>query len=478
MQRNYVLEEIAHQAMVEKGFVPDFSPSIEQELDHLNVPAQADFPCRDLRHFLWVSIDNETSQDLDQLTYAEKAKIFIAIADVDSLVKQGSSIDERAAINTTSVYTPTKMFPMLPLKLSTQLTSLNPNSDRLSLVVEVHVEPNGRFTLCDVYHALVRNQAKLSYPSVGAWLEEMPYKTPLPMIDRLPEQLKLQDRLAQKIQEYRNSQGALEFKDLKLQTVIQGKIPIAIEEEKRNRAHKLIENFMIAANVAVTHFLKEKKFPILRRVVRVPKHWNRIVTLAKSLGETLPSQPDVKALRIFLLKQQISSPLHFPDLSLAVIKLLGRGEYVLGLPGKPSLGHFDLSEQEYTHATAPNRRFPDLIMQRLIKKTLLNEPISYTIKELETMALHCTQMEDAATKLERRLSKCAIAIVLQKEIGRTFRAMVTGASPKGTWVRVEGPPIEGKLTKGFKKVDVGDFLQVKLIHVDVLNGHIDFARVV
>lgn len=470
------LEEIAQQVMRERGFVPEFPEPVLQELEMIDHPAVAHDAYRDMRGLLWISIDNEDSRDLDQLTYAEHDRIYVAIADVDALVKKDSAIDHQAAHNTTSVYTPAFIFPMLPLKLSTNLTSLNEHEDRCAIVIEVKIDADGKFDLKEIYHALVRNHAKLNYPCVGAWLEGIVCRKPIPPIHGLHEQLKLQDALAQKIQQYRNRQGALEFGQIELQAIVVDGIPVSLEEKGKNRAHQLIENYMIAANVAVTRYLKKRNLHSLRRVVKTPKRWDRIVILARDLGEKLPSQPDPKALRQFLLEQQEKNPLQFPDLSLAIIKLLGRGEYILTVPGKPELGHFDLAEHEYTHATAPNRRFPDLVMQRLLKSSLFHKEAAYRNDELAAIAAHCTQKEDDAAKVERQLIKCAAAMVLAKEIGRSFKAMVTGATPKGTWVRLQTPPVEGKLTKGFEGVDVGDFLKVKLIHVDVRKGHIDFAR--
>lgn len=478
MKKITTLDEIAHQVMVEKGFIPDFSKPIEIQLESFDRPAASPVVTRDMRQLLWVSIDNEDSHDLDQLTYAENDHIFIAVADVDELVKKGSPIDDRAANNTTSVYTPTKVFPMLPLKLSTNLTSLNENVDRCAIVIEMKISPNGKFDLVDIYHALVQNHAKLNYPSVGAWLEGHVQKKTFHLLPKLQEQLHLQDQLSQKIQEYRNNQGALEFAELKLQPVVINGVAVDLVEQSRNRAHRLIENYMIAANVGATRFLIKRKFPSIRRSVKNPKRWDRIVKLAKDLGWDLPSNPNAKKLREFLLHQQKAAPLLFPDLSLAIIKLLGRGEYVLGQPSKKSPGHFDLAEHEYSHTTAPNRRFPDLIMQRLLKKALKNESPAYNNEELSALAVHCTKKEDDANKVERRLIKCAAAMVLEKQLGHTFRAMVIGAAPKGTWVRLQsGPPVEGKLTQGFQNLDVGDFITVKLTHVDVLKGHIDFSRV-
>lgn len=468
--------------MLERGFAPDFSAAAVEELEQMKAPAPQPKEALDLRDLLWASIDNEDSRDLDQLTYAEKLpsgkeKIYVAIADVDSLVKKGSAIDEHASHNTTSVYTPAKIFPMLPLKLSTNLTSLNEHNDRAAIVVEMEIEKDGRFVLADIYPAWVRNHAKLAYPGVGICLEQGACLThPIPSIKGLRKQLELQDSMALKIQGFRDREGALQFAELELRPVVVGGVPVGVEEKSLNRAHKLIENFMIAANVGITTFLTEKKIPTIRRIVKTPKRWDRIVDLAKDLGETLPAKPDVKALRAFLLKQQQERPLQFADLSLAIIKLIGRGEYVLGVPGKQHLEHFDLAEIKYAHTTAPNRRYPDLLMQRILKSVLHNDPLPYSNDELDRLAQHCTQKEDDATKVERRLIKCAVAMLLVKDIGKEFKAMVTGASPKGTWVRLLTPPIEGKLVKGFEGVDVGDYLHVKLIHVDVKNGHIDFAR--
>lgn len=473
--KKITLEEIAHQAMLEKGFIPDFSKEILDELDHLH---KQTYPQKDMRSLLWVSIDNEESKDLDQLTYAEKDRIYIAIADVDTLVPKGSAIDKRAAHNTTSVYTPGKIFPMFPLKLSNDLTSLNEKADRSAVVVEVKVEKSGKFDLIDVYYALVHNHAKLNYPCVGAWLEDRLCKNPIPPILGLKEQLIAQDLMAQKIRQFRENKGALEFGVIAIEPVLIKGVVVSLQERQINRAHRLIENFMIAANVSVTRYLKDRQMPTIRRVVKIPKRWDRIVVLAEELGEKLPSKPDPKALRQFLLKRQKEAPLSFPDLSLAIIKLLGKGEYVLGLNGKSPLVHFDLAEQEYCHATAPNRRFPDLIMQRLIKSYLLKTKIPYGKKELANLAAHSTKKEDDAAKIERRLIKCAAAFVLKKEIGKTFEAMVTGASSKGTWVRLIEPSIEGKLVKGFQGVDVGDFTKVKLIRVDVQKGYIDFEGIV
>ncbi len=476
------LSEIGHIAMLDQGFLPDFPEAVEKELKALNHPAAPIPPFRDMRDKLWISIDNDDSRDLDQITYAEKNKAYVAIADVDALVKPGSAIDAHAAHNTTSVYCPTIVFPMLPLKLSTDLTSLCEHKDRTAIVIEMEIDPNGRFDLSDVYPALVNNQAKLTYNGVGACLEHSyacPH--PIPSIKGLHEQLILQDEIAQRIYAFRCQEGALSFAEMELEAVIVNGIAVDLKERERNRAHQLIENWMIAANVATTRYLDKQNFPSIRRIVKEPKKWDRIVALAKELGEKLPSKPDVKALRKFLLKRQKAAPLLFADLSLAIIKLIGRGEYVYAPPGKKGLVHFDLAEVEYSHTTAPNRRYPDVIMQRLLKSALYHTdhtPLPYTPSQLKEIAENCTEKENDANKVERRLIKCAAAMVLAKDVGKRFSAMVTGASPKGTWVRLlDAPPVEGKLVHGFENVDVGNHIKVKLTKVDVMNGHIDFARI-
>lgn len=463
--------------MIERGFIPEFSKDVLIELASITAPAKAKIipAFRDMRGLLWVSIDNDDSRDLDQLTYAEDNRIYVAIADVDAIVKKGLPIDNQAAHNTTSIYTPTVVFPMLPLKLSNDLTSLNENTDRCANVVEMEIADDGRFHLRGIYPALVRNRAKLTYHNVAGCVEKgICLGHLIPSVPGLIKQLALQDRIAQRIQAFRNAQGALEFGIAELQAVVVDGIPVGLQERTQNRAHKLIENYMIAANVCVTEFLHKNHLPTLRRVVKIPKRWNRIVSIAKILGEDLPAKPDPKALRAFLLRQKEKNPASFPELSLAVIKLIGRGEYILSSIHGRDLGHFNLAELEYAHTTAPNRRYPDVIMQRLLKSHLYGEPSPYTKSELASIAAHCTVKETDAEKVERRLVKCAAAMVLAKEIGRQYKAMVTGKTERGTWVRLMEFPVEGKLIQGGGDLDVGDYLQVKLVHVDVLKGYIDF----
>ena len=469
------LDEIADQAMLERGFLPEFPLEVLREVDQLKTPNPS--PTRDMRGILWVSIDNDDSLDLDHLTYAEKPlngkeRIYVAIAEVNGLVEHNSAIDLYAAHNTTSVYTPTKNYPMLHPKLSTNLTSLNENAERSAIVVAMEIGSDGSFELSDIYPARVLNHAKLSYNKVLGALEK---NLALHSTEVLA-QVKLQDVLAQRIQNFRDQQGSLTFAKLEVRPIIRDGVAVALEPAFHNRAHQLIENFMIAANVGMTRFLEAHQQPTLRRVVQTPERWDRIVAVARELNEKLPDAPDVKALHQFLLKRRLVDPEHFPDLSLTIIKLIGKGEYVVGVPGKPTPGHFDLALRQYAHSTAPNRRYPDLIMQRLLKGCF-GHPLPYTIEELDAIAKNCTQKEDDANKVERRMQKSAAAMVLKSQIGQQFSAMVTGVTPQGTWVRLLNPPIEGRLMQGYQNVDVGHRITVQLIHADVLNGHIDFIRI-
>lgn len=478
------LSEIASNVMLANGFLPEFPDDVNRELASIQAPAVPNTKSsyRDMRDRLWVSIDNDDSKDLDQLTLAEevgsgRAKIFVAVADVTDLVSLGSAIDQYAAHNTTSVYTPTRNFPMLPLKLSTDLTSLNENADRCAIVIEMMIQANGQFDLSAIYSAWVKNHAKLAYNSLAEWMEKggsLPH--PGGDIPGVGDQIHLQEQISKRIQKFRDSQGALTFGKIEVQPILVNNLPVELKEVVRNRANALIENYMIAANVGMSRYFMEAQLPTMRRVVRTPKRWDRIVALAAELGEKLPPEPSPKALRDFLVKQHSKDPMHFSDLSLAIIKLIGRGEYVVGFPGKPSLGHFDLALHEYAHSTAPNRRYPDLIMQRLLKSHLHGIATPYRDEDLVALAEHCTIKEDDATKVERRMQKSAAAMVLTPQIGQRFDAMVTGVNEKGTWVRLFVPPIEGKLVQGAQGVDVGDHITVQLVHTDVQNGYIDFKR--
>lgn len=468
------LKEIAIRAMEERGFAPEFSDDAMKEVQSLGGPAELDSSAKDLRGLNWISIDNHDSKDLDQLTFAEKGsggvdRIWVAIADVDGLVWKNSAIDKHARLNTTSVYTPIAIFPMLPLKLSNDWTSLNESQERSSIVVELAVDREGVCETIGIYKAIVLNRAKLAYGGVNEWLEGKENSA-------IIEQVRLQDKIAQRIKERRLQEGALAFERMEWEAVLSDGLVVELRERKSNRAHELIENFMIAANVAATRFLSSHNMPVFRRILRTPKKWGRIIHLAKHRGFTLPEAPDAKSLQLFLNQQRRLQPDQFPELSLAVIKLLGRGEYAVGYPDEPIVGHFDLALKDYAHATAPNRRFPDLVIQRLLKTVLDNNHPPYSKHELHNLAKHCTEKETDANKVERLLSKCAAAQMMEKHIGQTFKAMVTGASEKGVWIRLNKPPVEGKLVYRTSGLDVGDWIDAKLIHVDVLNGFIDFER--
>ncbi|MDO9532773.1 MAG: RNB domain-containing ribonuclease [Deltaproteobacteria bacterium] len=479
-----ILQSIAHQAMLDRGLLPDFSAAALAELGRLQEPAAtAGEPVRDLRNLLWASIDNDDSLDLDQLTVAEvmpggKIKILVAIADVDLLVKNGSATDQHAHHNTTSVYTAAEIFPMLPEKLSTDLTSLNFNEDRLSLVVDLVVGADGSLQESTIYRAWVRNQAKLAYNSVAAWLEKNEgAPEALVAVQGLAENLRLQDRVAQSLKNFRQIHGSLSLETFEAKAVFDGDQIRALEIEEKNRAREIIEEFMVAANGVVARFLSARKFPSIRRVVRTPKRWDRIVEIAGEHQVKLPDIPDSKALEEFLLKEKAEEPVSFPDLSLAVIKLLGSGEYLAELPEDNPPGHFGLAVKDYVHSTAPNRRYPDLLIQRLLKAALEGKPVPYSKDELDGLALHCTEAEDAAKKVERQVGKSAAALLLESRIGEQFDAIVTGAAAKGTWVRLLTIPVEGKLVSGFKGLDVGDRTRVQLISVNVQQGFIDFRKI-
>lgn len=479
-----ILRRIAFRVMRERGLLPEFSPEALAETNRIAGPADCGEASKhDLRGLIWCSIDNDDSRDLDQLTVAEalpggKTKVLVAIADVDVLIKKGSAIDEHAKCNTTSVYTGAEIFPMLPEKLSTDLTSLNFDSDRRALIVEMVFGQGGSLLNSDIYEAAVRNHAKLAYNSVAAWLENngpMPQK--IGEVNGLEENLKLQDRVAQSLKALRHLHGALDLETIEARPVFDGDELKDLAAEKKNRAKTIIEDFMIAANGVTARYLKSKKFPSLRRVVRVPKRWNRIVELALERGQVLPETPDSKALEQFLTSAKAADPVGFPDLSLSVVKLLGRGEYVVEMPGADVTGHFGLAVKDYTHSTAPNRRYPDLITQRLLKAAISERSEPYSGSELDVIAKHCTQAEDAAEKVERQIRKSTAAMLLESRIGEKFDAIVTGASEKGTWVRLLHPPVEGKLESGFESMDVGQKLRVQLMHTDVERGFIDFKKI-
>jgi len=404
-------------------------------------------------------------------------KMLVAIADVDALVRKGSAIDEHARVNTTSVYTSARIFPMLPERLSTDLTSLSAGEDRLALVTEMVFNADATLTSSTVYRAMVRNHAKLAYDAVAAWIEsEDALPAAAAAVPGMESQLRTQDGVAQRLRERRHAEGSLEFETFQPRAVFEGENVVDIRQQVQNRARQLIEEVMIAANGCTARYLAARGGASLRRVVRSPERWLRIVEVAKGYGESLPAEPNSKALEAFLAKRHKADPLRFPDLSLVIVKLMGRGEYVVESAGRAPIGHFGLAVRNYTHATAPNRRFPDLITSRLLKAALAGKPSPYSSTELGKLALHCTQQEDAAQKVERRMRKSEAALLLESRIGQSFDAIVTGNTDAGVWVRIFSPPTEGKLVTGMADLKVGEKVRVKLVAANVERGFIDFVR--
>ena len=495
-QLHFDLATAARRSMIAHGFEPDYPPAIKQQLDQLRqhppTPAAA---ARDLRSLLWSSIDNDTSRDLDQIEYAEALpdgshRVLIGIADVDASVPRGSPIDQHALRETTTVYTGVEIFSMLPEELSTGTTSLLEAQERAAIVIEFTVDPQAKIVASDIYPARVVNKAQLAYPSVGAWLAGQGEAPPNVAVSaQLQQQLRMQDQIAQLLRRERSSHGALNLETIETHPVRLRDGEIDIEAEVKNNATQLIEDFMIGANGVVARTLEAKRLSSIRRVVKTPKRWDRIVELARQMGTQLPAAPDPKPLHDFLCVQQAKDPDHFPDLSLAIIKLLGPGEYVLEKPGQlspvasgaparwgGSEGHFGLAVQDYTHSTAPNRRYADLVTQRLLKVMIAGKPSPYSDEELSTIAAQCTRMEDAERKVSREMEKRIAAVAMSGRIGQAFDAIVTGVNEHGSFVRTLKPHVDGMLVRGQQGLDVGDRVHVTLVRTDPAQGYIDFAR--
>lgn len=477
------LQDRARRAVLELGFLPDFPPDAEAQvatLEHTAAPAPPGI--EDLRGLLWSSIDNPESMDLDQLEWAEarpdgSVRLLVAIADVDALVPEGTPLDRRAGANTASLYTGAAVFPMLPRPLSEGLTSLLPDVDRLAVIIDYRVLADGSVTEGAVRRAWVKNHAKLSYPEIGPWLQgDAPVPPRVAAVAGLEEQLRIQDRATRALRAARERHGALALRTLEPRPVMSDGRVLDLEAIPDSRSRELIEDLMVAANGVMARFLDGARRSSLARIVRKPKRWDRIVSLAQGLGTTLPAEPDGVALSRFLHQQRTHDPLHFPDLSLAVVKLLGPGEYVLRPAGEDSPGHFGLAANDYSHSTAPNRRYPDLITQRLVKALLAGVPPPYSDGELEGIAQHCTVMEAATRKLERLMRKVIAALLLHDRVGQTFDGLVTGVTEHGTFVRLLRPPAEGRVVRGEKGMDVGDRVRVRLLSTDPERGFIDFAR--
>lgn len=477
--------QTAKRVLREQGFDPEFGPDVEAQVAATKAPAKAE-GIRDLRDLLWSSIDNTESRDLDQIEVAESLangaiRILVAIADVDALITKGSPTDVHAQGNATSVYTGVAVFPMLPVEFSTNLTSLNENADRVAVVIENVIEQGGAVSHYDVYRGLVRNKAQLAYDDTGRWLENTSGGTVQPpekvaKTAGLAAQLRLQWEAARRLKTERQRAGALDLDTIEATPVAKNGRVVDLALTHKTVARDLIEDFMIASNVAIAKWLEAKGRSGIRRIVREPERWARIVDVAAQYGDTLPAEPDSLALAEFLSRRRAADPLRFPDLSLTIVKLMGPGAYALDLPGKDPGGHFGLAAHDYTHATAPNRRYADLITQRLVKAALADKPAPYNDDELAALAQHCTEREDAENKVERTMRKVGAALLLADHIGERYDAIVTGSNSKGTYVRLLHPPAEGRVLRGEKGMDVGDRVKVKLVGTDAEKGWIDFER--
>ncbi len=510
---HFDLAQAALDAMHEAGFKPEFGEGVAEQLAEIEAryanlkPAQN---VEDLRALGWSSIDNDTSRDLDQIEVAERVdggiKMRVAIGDVSAAVEKGSPIDKHAQAQTQTIYTAVKNFPMLPLELSTGLTSLNENADRLAVMMTYTVAPDGALSDEGVSLALVRNRAQLAYSRVGPWLE----KTVAGMVDNdgmslrsdsareysklanqqgselavdslpenwLVEQLKLQDEATQALHDARVKKGALEFHKSEADPVVVDGRVIDVTEAVQNRAMNLIEDVMVAANGVMARALRKGGRSGLQRVVVVPKRWDRIVALAKEHGYELPANPDSEALNNVLTQVRAKDPDHYPDVAVAVIKLMGPGEYMLMRPDDDPTGHFGLAARDYTHSTAPNRRFPDLVTQRVLHAMMTNAEPPYSDGDLSAIAAHCNEADKALRKIERDMQKRVAAVAMASRVGEVFPGVVTGATDKGVYVRVIRPPFEGRVIHNEEGLDVGDKVNVKLIHTDPARAFIDFAKV-
>lgn len=477
------LQTIASWAMFSRGLAPEFSQAVLKQVESLTGPARDKDPnIRDLTGMPWCSIDNDDSHDLDQLTAIEPldarggVKVYVAIADVDALVRKGSAIDEHARFNTTSVYTSACVFPMLPERLCYDLTSLSPGQDRLALIVEMQFSNDAQLVRFFIYRALVHNKVQLAYDALAEWIEG---RGEFPEVARhlpgMKTQIRMQDELAQKLRVLRRAKGSLEFETFQPKALFQQDHITDIVQQVQNRARQLIEELMIATNGCTARFLAEHGSVSFRRVVRSPERWQRIVEVAQAYGVTLPRQPDGQALEAFLADQHQSDPLRFPDLSLVIVKLMGSGEYVVERPHEVAIGHFGLAVRDYMHSTAPNRRFPDLLTLRLLKALLQDQPSPYSDQELDVLALHCTTQEDAAQKVERQVRKSEAALLLHSRIGHEFSGVITGTGDHGLWVRIFQPPAEGRLKEPGSRLRVGELVRVKLVRTSVERGFIDFV---
>jgi len=315
----------------------------------------------------------------------------------------------------------------------------------------------------------------LIYEEVGDWLEG---KTGVPesvrAISGLSEQIQLQNTAAQRLKQHRRELGALDLGTLEANAVVSGGEVLDLVVQDQNMTRCLIEEFMVAANGTTVAFLNKSHMPMIQRIVRTPKNWDGIMMTAAQYREKLPKSPDTRALAKFLIRRRKADPERFPDLSLTIVKLMGPGEYVPLIPGEPPIGHFALAVTDYTHGTAPNRRYVDLIIQRIIKSVLDKQRNPYTNTELKELTAWLTGREKGSKKVERFMQKAAAAVLLQDRVGQLFEGLVTGASEKGTYVRILNPPVEGRVIQGSKGLYVGQKVRVRLLGTDPYQGHIDF----
>ncbi len=483
---HFDLRARAFRAMQEEGFVPSLPAQAETEIRAIETDSVRSLPAsgfRDLRGLLWSSIDNRESRDLDQVEVAERLPngnilLRVGIADVDAYVHRGSALDRHAFDNTATVYAGVAIFPMLPVPLSTDLSSLLQDQDRLAVVVEMEISAPGDVVGQSVYRALLRNRAQLTYEEVGEWLEAKAPGLRVPGgLAGLDHQLRLQQEAADRLQALRTRRGALEFDTIEARPVVENGRVVGLDLPQKNDAKRLIENLMIAANTTIASLLLTAGIPSLQRVVRSPERWPRIVAVAQGFGYRLPAAADPVALCAFLAARKAQDPAHFTDLSLTIVKLLGPGEYCLVRSEADIHGHFGLAAYSYTHSTAPNRRYTDLIIQRLLKAYIAEQPAPYTPDELTAIARQCNVRESASRKVERLMRKVAAADLLHTHIGQVYDAIVTGAMPKGTFVRLLGPPVEGRVVSHAEGLDVGDRTRVRLLQTDVERGFIDFAAI-
>jgi exoribonuclease R len=508
--RGFDLAHAAVEELHEAGFKPEFGRDVQEQVSEIerDIAHWGDAKsAADLRGLGWSSIDNDTSKDLDQIEVAERVptgiRLHIAIGDVAAAVEKGSPIDEHAQNQTQTIYTAVKNFPMLPLELSAGLTSLNENEDRLAILMSFTVASNGELLDETVSRSWVRNRAQLAYSRVGPWLDaggndpknvvnlrsdsarehdsDEAASTRMDgdrnlRADWLAEQLKLQDEATEALHRTRIAAGALDFHKAEAEPVLMDGHIASVHEVTQNRAMHLIEDLMVAANGVMARALRKGGRSGLQRVVKTPERWNRIVALAQRTGRTLPEQPDSVELNKFLQAQRESDPDHYPDLAVAVIKLMGPGEYMLMRADDDPTGHFGLAARDYTHSTAPNRRFPDLVTQRILHAMMDDAPPPYTDGELAAIAQHCNEADKALRKIERRMQKRVAAVAMSGHVGEDFKAVVTGSSDKGVYARVIEPPFEGRVVEGEYGLDVGDVVRVKLIHTDPARAFIDLAR--